>query len=308
VRRSFQFLAILLLSLPLLARADGLRIGYQKYGTLLLLKERGLLQEKLRPLGVTVTWTEFPGGPQLLEALNVGSIDFGTVGEAPPIFAQAAGAPFVYIAYEPPAPAGEAILVPDGSPITGLSGLKGKRVALNKGSNVHYLLVKALESAGLSIHDIEPVYLAPADGRAAFERGAVDAWAIWDPFYAAGQAATHARLLSDGRGLVKNHQFFLASRSYASRNPAVIAALTASLAEIDAWGRGHADEIAEQLAPKVGLPADVLKIATGRLGYGIRPIDGDTLAEQQRIADSFHDLGLIPKAITVRDATLKDPS
>src|SRR5215208_424791 len=145
------------------ARAAGtLRIGYQKYGTLVLLKERGTLEGRLGPAGLSVTWTEFPAGPQLLEGLNVGAIDFGTTGEAPPIFAQAAGAPLIYVANARPAPEGEAILVPEGSPVADVAGLKGRRVALNKGSNVHYLLVRALEASGLSVRDVEPVYLPPA--------------------------------------------------------------------------------------------------------------------------------------------------
>ena len=162
-----------------------LRIGYQKYGTLVLLKSSGALEKRLAEQGVEVKWTEFPGGPQLLEGLNVGSVDFGVTGETPPVFAQAAGADLLYVAHEPPAPTGEAILVPKDSPIKSVAELKGKKVALNKGSNVHYLLVRALEEANLSITDITPVYLPPADARAAFERGSVDAWVIWDPFQAA---------------------------------------------------------------------------------------------------------------------------
>src|SRR5437868_6173229 len=179
-----------------------IRIGFQKYGTLVLLKAKGSLEKKLEPLGYKVAWTEFPSGPPLLEAINVGAIDFGSVGETPPIFAQAAGAPLIYVAHEPPAPQGEAILVPKDSPIKTLADLKGKKIALNKGSNVHYLLVRALEKAGIKYSEIEPVFLAPADARAAFERKAVDAWVIWDPFQAAAEVATEARTLTDGTGLV----------------------------------------------------------------------------------------------------------
>ena len=125
------------------------RIGFQKYGKLVLLKSKGSLEQKLKSVGYSVVWTEFPSGPPLLEALNVGAIDFGNTGEAPPIFAQAAGAPIQYVAYEPPAPKGEAILVPKDSKIASVADLKGRKVALNKGSNVHYLLVKALEKAGV---------------------------------------------------------------------------------------------------------------------------------------------------------------
>ena len=233
-RRDLMWLAgltapALCLSLPALASERELRIGVQKYGSLILLKERGLLEKRLAPLGWTIAWTEFPGGPQLLEALNVGAIDFGTTGEAPPIFAQAAGAPLVYVGYEPPAPRGEAILVPVDSPIKGVADLKGRKVAFNKGSNVQYLVVRALEAARLVYGDIEPVYLPPADARAAFERGAVDAWAIWDPFLAAAQAATGARALTDGTGLVQNHQFYLAAQPFAAAQPALIQGILADL-------------------------------------------------------------------------------
>ena len=104
---SSTLLAAVLLAAPAFAQpskaSETLRIGYQKYGTLTLLKARGDLDKRLAAQGIAVQWTEFPAGPQLLEGLNVGAIDFGTVGEAPPIFAQAAGAPIVYVAHEPPA-------------------------------------------------------------------------------------------------------------------------------------------------------------------------------------------------------------
>src|SRR5579871_4831937 len=216
-----------------------IRIGFQKYGTLVLLKTKGLLEEKLKPLGWSVEWTEFPAGPQLLEALNVGAIDFGTTGEAPPIFAQAAGAPLVYVGYEPPAPKGEAILVPQDSPLKSVADLKGRTVALNKGSNVHYLLVKLLERAGVKYTDIKTSFLAPADARAAFERGAVDAWVIWDPFLAAAEAATGARQLADGTDLVANHQFYLASRAFNEAHPDVIKLAFDALGEVDKWVEGN---------------------------------------------------------------------
>ncbi|PTT82082.1 sulfonate ABC transporter substrate-binding protein, partial [Pelomonas sp. HMWF004] len=168
-------------SLHAAAQTTTLRIGFQKSASLLTLqKSTGSLEKRLAPLGVSVKWVEFPAGPQLLEGLNVGAVDVGFVGEAPPIFAQAAGAKFVYIGFDPAAPEAEAIVVPKDSAIKSVAELKGKKVALNKGSNVHYLLVKALEQAGLKYTDIQPVFLPPADARAAFERGAVDAWVIWD--------------------------------------------------------------------------------------------------------------------------------
>lgn len=279
-----------------------IRIGFQKYGKLILLKSKGALEKRLESLGFKVTWTEFPAGPQLLEAVNVGAIDFGNTGEAPPIFAQAAGAPLVYVAYEPPAPKGEAILVPKDSPIKTVADLKGKKIALNKGSNVHYLLVKALEKAGIQYSDIQPSYLAPADARAAFEKGAVDAWVIWDPFQAAAEAATGARTLADGEGLVANHQFYLAAKSFADANPKVIETVLAELSEVDKWVKADIKAAAAQLSASVGLPASVVEVALARQSYGIEPVNEKVIAAQQDIADTFKALELLPKSITVKDA------
>ncbi len=281
-----------------------LRIGYQKYGTLTLLKARGSLEPKLAAQGIEVRWSEFPAGPQLLEGLNVGSIDFGTVGEAPPIFAQAAGADLVYVANEPAAPQGEAIIVPSGSTLKSVAELKGRKVVLNKGSNVHYLLVKALEKAGVAYQDVNTVFLPPADARAAFERGSVDAWVIWDPFLAAAQRQLGARILADGTGLVSNHQFYLASRGYAGKNPAVLRILLEELAAVDSWGKVHQAEVAQLLAKEIGLELGIVALATSRFSFGAVPVSDAVLAEQQKIADAFSNLKLIPKRIRIADATL----
>jgi sulfonate transport system substrate-binding protein len=281
-----------------------LRIGYQKYGTLVLLKARGSLETRLAAVHVEVKWTEFPAGPQLLEGLNVGSIDFGTSGEAPPIFAQAAGADLVYVGNEPPASAGEAILVPKNSPIKTVAELKGKKVALNKGSNVHFLLVELLQRAGVNYNDIDTIFLTPADARAAFERGSVDAWAIWEPFLAAAQRQTDARILADGNGVVSNHQFFLAARSYAKKREDVIAIILDELATVDQWAKTDTKGAAAALEPQIGLDQATLELALSRGGYGVTPVNDAVLAEQQRVADAFYDLKLIPKRINVRDATL----
>jgi sulfonate transport system substrate-binding protein len=278
------------------------RMGFQKYGKLVLLKSKGTLEEKLKANGYRVVWTEFPSGPPLLEALNVGAIDFGNAGEAPPIFPQAAGAPIQYVAYEPPAPKGEAILVPKDSTLNSVADLKGKKVALNKGSNVHYLLVKALEKAGVKYSEIDPVFMAPADARAVFERGAVDAWVIWDPFQAAAEAATGARTLADGTGTVSNYQFYFSSKKFLESDPKVVDLVLAQLSEVDDWATGDIHAVAEQLAPAIGLSVGVVEVALKRQSYGIKPITEGVIADQQQVADSFFALGLLPKQIKIFDA------
>ena len=290
------------------AQADTLRIGYQKYGTLMLLKAKGTLDKRLAEQGVDVQWTEFPGGPQLLEGLNVGSIDFGVTGETPPVFAQAAGADLLYVAYEPPAPTSEAILVPKDSPIKSVQDLKGKKVVLNKGSNVHYLLVRALEDAGLKYSDIQTVFLPPADARAAFERGSVDAWVIWDPYQAAAEQQLQARTLRDASGIADNHQFYLATKPYAEQHPKVIEALIEEVRDVGEWAKANPEEVTQQVAPLLGLALDITRTAVKRQGYGAQFLTPEVVNAQQKIADSFYQLKLIPKPLVVKDVIWTPPA
>jgi len=283
--------------------AKELRIGFQKSASLFVLqKALGSLEKKLAPQGVAVKWVEFPAGPQLLEGLNVGSIDVGFVGEAPPIFAQAAGARFVYVGNDPAAPLAEALVVPKESPARTVLDLKGKRIALNKGSNVHYLLVKLLEKNGLKYGDITPVFLPPADARAAFERGSVDAWVIWDPFLAAAEKQIGARLIADGTGVVNDFNYYLAETSFAQQNPQVIKALFEDVLERAKYVQGNLKQAAAQIAPLQGLDPEVVELSLSRYRFGVVPVTAAVAAEQQKIADAFFELKLIPKAIRIADA------
>lgn len=278
-----------------------LRIGHQK-GLLSLLKGRGTLEKRLAPLGVTVKWTEFTAGPVQLEALNVGSIDFGDVGEAPPIFAQAAGAPLAYVGATVPRPASEAVLVPKGSAIKTVVDLKGKKIALNKGSNVHYFLVKLLEKHGLTYADVNPVFLPPSDARAAFEKGSVDAWVIWDPFLAAAEKALDATVLADATGVVGNRAYYFSSLGYVDKNADVLKVVIEELDKVDQWGAANRSALAAELSQLFGIPRPVLELSVSRQKFGTTPITKAILGEQQKIADTFFDLKLIPKRINVLEA------
>lgn len=282
-----------------------LRIGNQK-GWLSLLKARGTLEKRLAPLGVSVTWTEFNAGPVQLEALNVGSIDFGDVGEAPPIFAQAAGAPLVYAGATVPRPRLEALIMPKASAIRSVAELKGKKIALNKGSNVHYFLVKLLEKNGLKYGDVQPIFLAPADARAAFERGAVDAWVIWDPFLAAAQQQLEARVLADATGLANNRQYYFTSRDFATKNADVLRIAIEEINAIDTWVSKNKPAAAAELSAVLGLDRRITELYVNRAAYGTAPITREILAEQQLIADTFFELKLIPKKLNLLHAAPVD--
>ncbi|TXI61819.1 MAG: sulfonate ABC transporter substrate-binding protein, partial [Limnohabitans sp.] len=282
-----------------------LRIGHQK-GWLSILKGLGTLEKRLAPLGVTVTWTEFNAGPVQLEALNVGSIDFGDVGEAPPIFAQAAGAPLVYAGATVPRPKLEALIVPKGSPIKTVADLKGKRVAYNKGSNVQYFLVKLLQKHGLQYSDVQSIFLPPADARAAFEKGAIDAWIIWDPFLAAAQKTLDARLLADATGVVNNRAYYFTSRDFATKNPDVLKIAIEELNAIDTWASKNKQTAAAELSAVLGLDKSITELQLSRSAFGITVVNRDILAEQQSIADTFFELKLIPKKLNLLHAAPVD--
>jgi sulfonate transport system substrate-binding protein len=283
------------------APARQLRIGHQK-GVLSLLKGRGTLEKRLAPLHVTLKWTEFAAGPVQLEALNVGSIDFGDVGEAPPIFAQAAGAPLAYVAATVQRPRAEAVLVPQGSAIQSVADLKGRKVALNKGSNVHYFIAKLFEKEGLRYGDLSLVFLPPADARAAFEKGSIDAWVIWDPFLASAQKTLGARVLADANGVVGNRGYYFSSLDYVAKNQDVLGVVTDEINRIDQWAAANKDAYAAELSAIWGIPKPVVDVVVQRAAYGTSPISKAVLAEQQQIADTFFSLGLIPKKIRVLDA------
>ena len=278
-----------------------LRIGNQK-GVLSFLKARGTLEKRLAPLGVTVTWTEFNAGPVQLEALNVGAIDFGDVGEAPPIFAQAAGAPLVYAAATVPRPGSEALIVPKGSAIQKIGDLKGKKIAYNKGSNVQFFLAKLLQKNGLAYSDVQSVFLPPADARAAFAQGSVDAWVIWDPFLASAQKTLDARLLADATGVVNNRGYYFTSRSYADKNPDILRIAVEEVGAIEKWAGSQRADAATEYAAVLGLERSVVEVAVNRTAYGTVPITKAILAEQQQIADTFWELKLLPKKISILEA------
>lgn len=277
-------------------------IGYQKANIFALLKYRGTLEQTLTPQGIKVRWIEFPAGPQMLEGLNVGSIDLAATGDAPPAFAQAAKADLILSGHSPASPKTEAIVVPQDSPIKTVADLKGKRVALNKGSDVNYLLVSALEQAGLSYKDVTPVYLPPSDARAAFQRGSVDAWVIWDPYYAEVETHANARLLKDAEGLVPHYTFYLASRHFAETYPDSAKLVIDQLSELSVWANAHQDDAAKILAQSTGLAQPIWARALARMPFGSQRMTPAVFAEQQQLADKFTAIGLLPVKVDVSTA------
>lgn len=277
------------------------RIGYQKGSVSMVLAKSHQMLEQRFP-HTQIQWIEFPAGPQMLEALNVGSIDLGSTGDIPPIFAQAAGVDLLYVGSEPPKPKAEVILVPKDSPIHSVAGLKGHKVAFQKGSSSHNLLLRALAQAGLGFNDIQPIYLTPADARAAFQQGDVDAWAIWDPYYSAALLQGNVRVLADGSKLNQTGSFYLATRKFTAANGNFVQQVLQTFSDADGLTRSQREQSIDLLAQAMGLPKPVIaSYLDHRPPTTITPVSAHTAQAQQQTADLFYANHLMPVKVTIAD-------
>lgn len=295
---------------PLFAQAPAkvIRIGYQKFNTLNILKGTGQLETALAPAGIQVEWREFLGGSQLAEALSANAIDFGHASDGIGVFQQASGKGLAYLAAESPYPGGVGFLVPKDSPIRTVRDLKGKKVVTGRGYNTQYVLIKALQAAGLSYEDIEPVYILTAsDTVAAYQSGSVAAIGLWDPFLAGAQIATDSRLLFDGTGLSGNRTYHFAQPGYARANQETLRTVFAELRKANTWAQANPKQVVDTLAPQLKVEPKVLALATERRQYGVVALTPEIAREQQGLADVFAQLKLIPKPIEVKDAFLNLP-
>ena len=312
-RREFLQLSLVTAAAAALSRgaqaqadAKEIRIGYQKNGVLVITRQREALENHFKPQGISVKWVEFSSGPPMMEAMNVGSVDYGAVGDSPPIFAQAAGAAIVYAAAQPIIN-GSGILVPQNSAITSIADLKGKRVGFTKGSSAHNVVIQTLEKAGLTYDDITPVYLTPPDAGPAFANGGIDAWAIWDPYFAIAETKQNGRILVKTRDITKTNSFYIANRDFARNRGAILQQIVDVTTSSAAWAQAHPDEVAKSLAAVTGVPLDIQTIAAKRAGFSVGPVTDDIIATQQGVADRFFKLGLIPKQIAIRDIVWRNP-
>lgn len=309
-RRKFLKLSVGLAAIsPLRSLANDrvreLRIGYQKDGVLPIARRQAALEQHFGPQGIDVKWIQFSSGPPMMEAMNVGGVDYGYVGDSPPIFAQAAGAAIVYAAGQP-ATNGQGILVPRDSEIRSIADLRGKRIGFAKGSSAHNLVVQMLRVAGLGYADVTPVYLSPPDAGPAFASGVIDAWAIWDPYLAIGEVKQNGRILVHAREIAKANSFYVANRGFAEEHGTILQQIIAVIAKTASWATANRSEVAKALNEMTGIPLDIQTIAADRSEFRVGSITDDIIATQQDVADNFFKLGLIPKPISVRDAVWRN--
>jgi sulfonate transport system substrate-binding protein len=294
--------------LPHIRRAGAatttLRIGWQKNGVIALAKSQGALEALLKDRGIEVKWSEFSSGPPLLEALGAGALDIGPTGDVPPLFAQAAGGNLRYVGTYKAAAGGSAILVQKDSPLKTLEDLKGKKVAFKRGSSAHNVTVKALRKAGLTLSDITPVDLAPPDAAAAFRSGSIDAWSIWDPYFAVAEKEPTTRVLSTAEGIVDPWSYFLANGDFVEANPDLVPLILKELANVGTKAQANIDATAKSLAAITGVPEDVTRVSLTRPGADLGRVSlvpDEAIAYQQALADEFYNLKIVPKKLKVTD-------
>ncbi|SDB92948.1 ABC transporter substrate-binding protein [Paraburkholderia lycopersici] len=270
-------------ALPLAAPAATLKVGDQQ------LQTRGILEAsgQLKDVPYQIEWFNFPAAQPLGEALNAGAIDVGGLGDAPLIFAYAAGAKIRAVSATRSTPVDLAIVVPAGSPIHSAADLKGKHIATTRGSIGHYLAVATLERANLKLTDVTWSYMQPIDAQAALASGGVDAWAAWDPYVALTEARQHARSIANGVGVSSGLSFEAATDSAIRDKRAELADFLRRVAAGQRWALSHPDEVAAIQSRVTGLPADVLKTVYRRAQLHPVPIDDGLIAEQQRTADLY---------------------
>ncbi|MEV0323709.1 ABC transporter substrate-binding protein [Streptomyces sp. NPDC050658] len=278
-----------------------LNVGDQKGGSEAVLRAAGELDD----LKYKIRWSTFTSGPPLLEAVNAKAVDIGAVGNTPPVFAAGAGSKISVVAATHGTAAGEAVLVPNDSPLRKPGDLKGKSVAVAQGSSANYQLIASLEKAGLDIKDVKVKYLQPADALAAFTAGKVDAWAVWDPYTSQVLQGKKGRVLTDGDGVVNGLNFQVAAPGALrdKKKSAAIADYLKRLRKAQDWVHEHPEAWAKVWAKDTGLPYEVALDAVKRSNGTRVPVavDQNVITSEQKIADTFAGLKLIPRRIDFGD-------
>ncbi|MDS9468912.1 aliphatic sulfonate ABC transporter substrate-binding protein [Paracoccus sp. MBLB3053] len=284
------------------APARELRVGWQKGGLLGLVKGSRAFDRVLADQGIKVSWAEFTSGPPLLEALSADALDFGYTGNVPPIFAHAARGNLVFVGAGQGSREGHAILVPESSPIGSIADLKGQKIAFKRGSSAHYATIKLLATAGLTLDDITAQDLSPPDAIAAFDAGAIGAWAIWDPYFAMAQDRPNTRVLATTEIVEPDYNFYSANRDFAKANPALIRGLIETIQAVGRQGQADLEVTIKTFAQETGLSEGVMRRALTRKGadLGLQGfIEPRHVAYEQGIADEFFRLGIIPRQLDI---------
>lgn len=250
-----------------------LRVDFAPYNQVsLVVKKFGWLEEEFKTDNIPVKWIQSQGSNRALEYLNSGSVDFGSTAGLAAVLSRANGNPISAV-YVYARPEWASLVVAKDSPIDSIKDLKGKKIAATKGTDPYLFLLRALHSVGLKKSDVVILHLQHADGRAALERGDVDAWAGLDPHTAASQLQAGSRLIY--RNVEFNTYGFLnTSESFAQKYPKVVERVIKVYERARKWAKEHPSELAQLISEEVKVPLDVAKLQLSRVDFS-NPIPGE---------------------------------
>ena len=277
--------------LCLAASAQTLVVGDQSYNAQAVMEAAGVLEN----LPYTLEWKQFTAGSPVAEALNVGSLDVGLLGDAPVLFLGALGAPIKVIAVSRQNLGGVAILVRKDSSIHSLADLKGKRAAIWKGSWSQQLLLTALDKAGVPRDSLDLRYLSALDASHALDGGSVDVIATWEP-YVTQQERQGARILATADGLIPAQSFIAANANSVDAKRAQISDFLQRLKKARDWALqnpANTEAYADAWAKRTRADAEIARVWFARARTTVEPLNPQVPAEAQKTVDFFASLGLV---------------
>lgn len=255
-----------------------IRLDYAYYNPLsLVIRDQKLLENK----GYNVTWVQSAGSNKANEALRADALDLGSTAGAAALVARANGTPIKVVdIYSKPEWA--ALVVAEDAPITGVADLRGKKIAVTKGTDPYYFLLQSLKAAGLSRGDVEIVNLQHADGKTALERGDVDAWSGLDPFIAQTVQQSRSRLLYRNPDF-NSYGTLNAREDFISGNPEAVQSVVDAYEEARAWAIAHPNELTELLAREAKISPSVAGEVLDRTDLQVDPTPGQAQLEVLKI-------------------------
>lgn len=270
-------------------------------GLLLFAKEKGWFDEEFAKIGAEVKWAEFPTGPPLLESLSAGRVDLSLLGDGAAISAIANGLPVTLISQISVGLKGSNILiVPKNSKAKTLSDLKGKKIAIAKGTTLHVFFIKAIKEEGLSEADFKIIQLQPDEGLAAFESGAVDAWIGAEPNTTIQVQKNGARVLTSAERLkIKAPAVSIARSDFLKEHPEAVEAYLKVFQKVIDYQNNHTDELIDFIAKVKKADRAIIELITKNSQPINVPITNELIENYQDSADILLEAGFIKKKIDI---------
>lgn len=317
MKRTFRIIAVLILSallggmLTTVSQANELRIATQPSpfcAPIFVAKQKKWVEEELAKVGArpAIKWTSFAAGPPMNESFAAGQLDIGFLGDTPAIIGKAAGIDTRIIGITSSGPRTLAVIVPTKSNIRSPRDLKGKKVAVVKGSYAHHLLVLVLQKGGLTTNDIEFINLSQADTATAILNGNIDAAAVWEPLISRMESQGQVRVLADGTGIKKGVLVIIATSDFIAKQREQTKALLRAYQRGARFIKSNPKETARLIAADVNLPPDLLLKVLPK--YDFHPaIQTDDIVEIKKSETFMRSVGIIKAPVDIdkfKDASL----